>query len=93
MSLSPTSFRVGPSAEIIASPNEGLVVDGGIVRRFQMRVPLGADFSCTHLEVISKVTVGGVESHRTQSGVGRVGTNSLGWGIICKVLTTFETSS
>ena len=29
-------------------------------------------------EVISKVTVGGIESHRTQSGVGRVGTNSLG---------------
>ena len=46
-----------------------------------------------YTEVISKVAVGGVERHRTQSGVGRVGTNSLGWGISCKVLTTFETSS
>ena len=27
------------------------------------------------LEVISKVTVGGVESHRTQPGAGRVGIN------------------
>ena len=44
-------------------------------------------------EVISKVTVGGVESRQTQSGVGRVGTNSLGSGMSCKVLTTFETSS
>ena len=43
--------------------------------------------------LISKVIVGGVESHRTQSGVGRVGTNSLAWGISFKVLTTFETSS
>ena len=44
------------------------------------------------IEVVSKATVGGVESHRTQFGVSRVGTNSLGWGISCKVLTTFEPS-
>ena len=47
----------------------------------------------TSFRAVHAVTVGGVESHRTQSGVGRVGTNSLGWGISCKVLTTFETSS
>ena len=61
------------------------------LNRFGRMVLLGEITGDT--EVISNVTVGGVESNRTQSGVGRVGTNSLGWGISCKVLTTFEMTS
>ena len=72
----------------------GSAVFGSSLRslnRFGRMVLLGEITGDT--EVISKVTVGGVESHRTQSGVGRVGTNSMAWGISCKVLTTFGTSS
>ena len=49
--------------------------------------------------MLSNLTVGGADSRRTESGEGRVGTNSMGVGSFPKegrmdtLLKTFETSS
>ena len=45
------------------------------------------------MELISKVTAGGVDGHRTESGEGWVGTNSMERGVCDTLLKIFEIST